>query len=211
MKRFTLLSIAVALLFASLALNACGSAPAPTAAPAQPTAAPAQPTAAPADAAQPTAAPALAQPTVDTSKITGLGVSRDQMQLSFSDYTFGDVTTKAGIEQASGQNNKICVGSVCSVVVVSGPADNVFLVSILVPTDPKDKDVTTANVKVLTDFAAAYDNNDADFPTQTLNAILDAQANKKEINKQITVLNGYDLGLDYTPDNNAAMLNLMKH
>jgi hypothetical protein len=121
---------------------------------------------------------------------SGMDTSREEMVqfLNVGDaFRFEKPVDMAGFETVMGYHKTLCLKGDCAAVTLLGPAENLVAVSAAVPTDPTSKAQTLTSITLLMTLASHFTGGDANFPTQILNDVLDAQAKQKTMNKKTTV------------------------
>jgi hypothetical protein len=110
---------------------------------------------------------------------SGLGVTRQEMIDYFnvgSAFKFGEPFTAQGMEAVMGQHATLCIKTNCASVTLLGPADNITVVSVAVPTDPKDITQTATAITLLMNAVVRFSPNDSALFTQMMTDITSAQA-----------------------------------
>jgi hypothetical protein len=131
----------------------------------------------------------------------GLGVSREEM-ISFYNtgdaFTFSDPTTMQGLEIVQGTHSWLCVESNCAAVTLGGPANDLLVISVVVPTKPDDSTQTTLGLLLLMTTAARFTDpqSASSVPTQVMEEIFNAQKTSQDL-EEIIESNGYEFTVNY--------------
>jgi len=152
----------------------------------------------------PTEAPAPNQP----GSVRGLGLSRAEMIQYLNQggaFTFGEPYDLSGDQAVDGTHKTICLSSDCATVTLLGPADNLSVVSVAVPTDPKDIKQTTVAITLVMDVALKFTGDPNKTPTQIMSDLMAAQAGKNKLDKSFDD-NGFTFTETYEPDSGIATL-----
>jgi hypothetical protein len=135
--------------------------------------------------------PFLLEETPDSSNpnsLAGLGVSREEMLEYYSAggaFEFGEPQAVEGLDMVMGVHTSMCLDGNCAAVTLAGPAEDLLVISIVVPTRPGDSGQSLLALTLLMDTIARYadDATGANLPAEIMTDVLAAQSAGETIEK----------------------------
>jgi hypothetical protein len=150
--------------------------------------------------AEPTALPhpPAAQPSSSTH--APLGVSRAYMMDQYGVFVFQKpYTTDYGVEAIMGYHQTMCIDKDCAAITLMGPADNLLLIGMAVPTNPNDDVEITSAIALLGHLTFDITKDDS-FSGQLIKDFVDAVTSQKTLDKKYNV-NGFIISESVKPNN----------
>ncbi|HMD87811.1 MAG TPA: hypothetical protein VKF38_01490 [Anaerolineaceae bacterium] len=151
---------------------------------------------------------------VPVSTLTGQGldVTRDSLLQFINanyDFNFSQPTQVQGLEVVQGESSSQCINTNCAAVTLVGPADNLLVVSEVVPTDPQDNAQSTIAITLLGDIVTQFTGDKSDTPLIIMGELIQAQSEGKNYQNTIQQ-NGYSFLEDYDAQSHNAGITISR-
>jgi hypothetical protein len=149
---------------------------------------------------------------VTTTTGQGLDVTRDSLLQFINanyDFNFSQPTQMQGQEVVQGESKSQCINTNCAAITLVGPADNLLVVSAVVPTDPQDNAQSTIAITLLGDIVTQFTGDKSDTPLIIMGELIQAQSEGKDYQNTIQQ-NGYSFLEDYDSQSHNAGITISR-